>query len=475
MNGFQMDVLLLSLADMMDENLKEKEYDPNQTAMPPLGLLYLAQVLVDSGYIVKVYDQNVTGVKNEILMETVVKKYDPRVIGLSVCLHNYWTATDLIKRIRQWNPNCVLVAGNYMATFYPEQFMKENDVDFCIRGEGEYALLELVNSIFKNDHNSDQIKGLAFRDRDVIKTNQMGKHIEDVDKIPIPDRKLIDFNYRVQHKSTAIITSRGCPFGCTFCYFDGIMGKRWRPRSAKNVTDELVLLKGQGYKDILIGDSIFTLNKKRTYQLCSEIKRNRLDEMTYSADARIDVVDYNILRSLASVNFVQVLFGIESGNQRILDYYHKGIKIDQIQRVVKTANKARMESVAGTFIVGAPDETLEEVKNTIRFALKLDLSFVVFQILNTIPISPIYHDLVAKGYYTPRDDDWKRSIHVVDYSPKAVPKKDLIALMNDGFVRFWTDPRRMFKLVWNSLSRDVYLRYAVNMLREPKLTRRDTR
>jgi anaerobic magnesium-protoporphyrin IX monomethyl ester cyclase len=353
--------------------------------------------------------------------------------------------------------------------------MKENSVDFCIRGEGEYALLDLVNSIFKNNRNYGDITGLVFRERNLIKSNQMGKYIEDVDKIPIPDRKMIDFNYRLQHKSTAIISSRGCPFGCTFCYFDKIMGKKWRPRSVKNVIEELVLLKSQGYKDILIGDSIFTLNKKRTYQLCSEIKRNRLDEMAFSGDARIDVVDYNVLRSLASVNFVQILFGIESGNQRILDYYHKGIKIDQIKQVVKTANKARLDSVAGTFIVGAPDETLEEVTNTIKFANKLDLSFVVFQILNTIPISPIYHDLVAKGYYTPRDDDWKRSILVVDASPKAVPKMDLIALMNDGFVRFWTNPRRILKLVWNSLSRDVYLRYAVNLFREPRLTKRESR
>nr|MDO8117272.1 radical SAM protein [Candidatus Sigynarchaeota archaeon] len=467
-----MDVLLLNLADMVGENLEEKEYNSNQTAMPPLGLLYLAQVLVDNGYVVKVYDQNVTGVKNEVLIDTIVKKNNPMIIGLSVCLHNYWTASDLIKRVRLWNPNCVLVAGNYIATFYPEQFMKENDVDFCIRGEGEYAFLELVNLIMKKKQTIDNIKGLVFRERNVIKSNQMGRHIENVDALPIPDRKLIDFNYRLQHKSTAIITSRGCPFGCTFCYFDGIMGKKWRPRSVKSVVDELVLLKSEGYKDILIGDSIFTLNKNRTFQLCAEIKKNYLDEMTFSADARIDVVNYNILRSLAQVNFIQILFGIESGNQRILDYYHKGIKLEQIKNAVKTANKARLESITGTFILGAPDETLQEMINTIRFANELELSFVVFQILNTIPISPIYQDMVAKGYYKPRDDDWKRSIHVVDVSPEAVPKKHVVKLMNEGFVHFWTNPRRMLKMVLNTFTRDAYLRYAIGLINGPGRTRR---
>ncbi|MEX2681054.1 MAG: radical SAM protein [Candidatus Sigynarchaeota archaeon] len=312
-----------------------------------------------------------------------------------------------------------------------------------------------------------------FRERNVIKSNQMGSLIENIDALPIPDRKLIDYNYKLQHKSTAIITSRGCPFGCTFCYFDGIMGKRWRPRSVKSVVDELVLLNSEGYKNILIGDSIFTLNKKRTYHLCAEIKKNHLDEMAFSADARIDVVDYNILRSLAQVNFIQIIFGIESGTQRILDYYHKGITLEQIRNAVKTANKARLESITGTFIFGAPDETSQEIANTIRLANELELSFIVFQILNTIPISPIYHDLVVKGYYKPRDDDWKRSIHVVDVSPEAVPKKHLAKLINDGFVQFWTNPRRVLKMVWNSFTRDAYLRYAMNLMNRPIRTIRD--
>jgi anaerobic magnesium-protoporphyrin IX monomethyl ester cyclase len=461
-----MDVLLFCLADMVDEQYQPKRYEANQKGLPPLGLLYIAQVLSNKGYSVKVYDQNVTGVPNDELLETIIKKNDPHVIGFSLLIHNYFTTSDLVCKVKAWNPNLTIVAGNYIPTFYPDQLMKADPgVDFCIRGEGEFSFLNLVDHVFKNKTNLHEISGLSYRENGITKSTLIQGHVKNLDEIPIPDRKLVDFNYRLQQKSTSMITSRGCPFKCTFCYFEGIMGHVWRPRSVKNIMDEILMLNEQGYKEVLVGDSNFVLNKKRTLELCAEMKRNQVDDMTFSGDTRVDRVDYNILRSMVKAHFGQLLFGIESGNQRILNYYCKGTTIDQIKQAVKTAKKAQFDVIFGSFIVGAPDETADEIITTLKFANKLDLTFAAFQVLNTLPISPIYRDIVNRGYYKPKDDDWKRWIEVPDVSPVAVPKHRLTRLMDEGFAQFWSNPKRIFQFVKQALVQDTYMDYTLATLK----------
>jgi anaerobic magnesium-protoporphyrin IX monomethyl ester cyclase len=140
-----------------------------------------------------------------------------------------------------------LVAGNYIPTFYPDQLMSaDRGVDFCIHGEGEFSFLNLVDHVFKNNTSLQEISGLSYRENGIIKSNPIQGHIKALDEIPIPDRKLVNFNYRLQQKSTSMITSRGCPFKCTFCYFEGIMGHVWRPRSVKNIMEEILMLDEQG-------------------------------------------------------------------------------------------------------------------------------------------------------------------------------------------------------------------------------------
>ncbi|NVM30179.1 MAG: cobalamin B12-binding domain-containing protein [Candidatus Helarchaeota archaeon] len=460
-----MDILLLNLANLVDEQ-GEREYLVKQIAVPPLGVLYLGQVLSDNGYSVKVYDQAVTGEKNTELMK-LIQKLNPKIVGFSVLLDNLWTTADLLKRLKAWNPNIVTIAGNYFATFFPEKLMKELDFDYCIRGEGEYILLNLVNHLFKKKQNVKEIKGLTFRENNIIKSTPAADKIKNLDELPIPDRKLIDFNYHLQHKSTSILSSRGCPFKCRFCFFSAVLGKEWRPRSASNVIEEIKLLKDQGFKDILFVDDNFTLNKKRTFKICAEIKRNQLDDINFSGDCRIDNAAYDMLRALVSINYKKVVFGIESGTQRILDYYMKGITINQIEQAIKTAKKARMEIIYGSFVLGAPDETFAEAAATVKFANKLDLSFVVFQILETIPITSIYQELIERELYTPNDDDWKKSLQVSDICPTSVPTKVISKLINEGFVRFF-NKRYLIKLIFDALKNDYYVDIIIQSIKNFK-------
>lgn len=458
-----MDVLLLNLANFIDEQGQPRETPVSRVAASSLGVLYLGQVLHNNGYEVKTFDQNVSDTSNNELMK-IIKKLDPRIVGFSMLIHNFWTTMDLLKQIKQWNPNIYTVAGNYFATFYPERVLNEMEMDFCIKGEGEYSLLELVNRLFKNKTNYGDINGLTYRENGIVKSTPPAALIKDIDQIPIPDRKLLDYNYKLQDELAIILSSRGCPFRCRFCYFNALLGTTWRARSEANVVEEIKQLKDQGFKRIHFVDANFTINRKRVFRLCAEIKRNKLDDLFYYGDSRVDRASKDLFRALVSINLKMTSLGLESGNQRILDYYTKGITLDQIKRAVKTANKAGIEYIVGSFILGAPDETFAEVLHTIKFAEKLDLSFVLYQILNIVPILPIYQDIVDKGYYTPVDDDWKRSLDVPDVVSTAVPKKVLLQLIEEVFTRFF-NKRRITKYLFRTLRSDYYINAVIQLIR----------
>ncbi|NVM52296.1 MAG: B12-binding domain-containing radical SAM protein [Candidatus Helarchaeota archaeon] len=454
---------MLTLTDVVNEKGQEVEYLIPQILVPPLGLLYIGQILSDNGYNVKVYDHTVTGDSNSTIMK-LIKKLDPKIVGFSMMVDNIWTTIDLMKRLKSWNPNITTVAGHILASFFPEKMMKEIDFDFCVRGEGEYTFLNLVDYLFKKKTDFKEIKGIAYRENGTIKTTSLPEQVKNIDELPIPDRKLIDFNYGLSHKSTSMMTSRGCPFKCRFCVNSIVMGKAWRPRSAKNVVEEIKLLKDEGYKDIFFIDDNMTLSKKRTFQICAGIKRDQLDDIQYTGNCRVDNVSLTLFRALVSCNFKEILFGLESGVQRILDYYKKGITVSQIEQAIKTAKKSGLEIIFGSFVFGAPDETYTEALQTLKLALKLKLHYMVLQILVVIPMSPIYQELVDKKLYTPREDDWKRVFNVPEICPTAIPMEKLVRIIDEGFIHSFKK-RGLIKYIFDALKNTYYLDNVINSIR----------
>lgn len=450
-----MDILLINLNNFIDEHGQESKFRVKQVGSPPLGLLYVAQLLLENSYNVKVYDQNVTVAENFEVLK-LIKKLNPKIVGFSVLLDNLWTVKDIQEKLKKWNPNIITVAGNYFATFFPEKLMREIDFDFCIRGEGEFTFLSLVEHLDKKRVNFHEIKGLTFRENNVIKSTPLPEKLTNLDKLPIPNRKLIEFNPGLAGKSTSILSSRGCPFQCRFCTFSIVMGRKWRPRSVKNVVEEIKLLKDQKYKDIAFIDDNFTLNKKRIFRLCAEIKRNQLDNLRFVGDCRVDNATFDILRALVTAHFIQIVFGIESGTQRILDYYNKRITLAQIKQAVKNADKTRLEFIYGSFLLGAPSETLSEVRDTIKFANKLNITIPIFQILYANPISPIYRELVEKGQYLPQEDDWKKVFKIPDISPTSLPIKVLMRLIEEE-VNQILGKRRIIHHLFKALKYKYYI------------------
>jgi len=204
---------------------------------------------------------------------------------------------------------------------------------------------------------------------------------------------------------------------------------------------ELEYLQSEGYEQFLFADDNFTLDAKRVSKLCRSIKKAGMD-IDWLCDSRVDHVSYDMFREMANAGCRCLFFGIESANQRILDYYRKGITPEQSEKAVRKARKAGVDVIVGSFIVGAPDETRREVINTLKFANRLDLDVPDVNILGAHVGTDIWDDLVAKGLLN-EDEQWEDEICIPRDVPTPVPYEEVRNLVFEYFRAFYLNPRQL--------------------------------
>ena len=418
------------------------------TAWPPLGILYCAGVLMNEGIEVSILDQPAKGYSVNQTLDWV-KKEDPDILGFSVLLSAAKEAPKIAEQVKAENPNITIVFGNYHATFNAERILRKYPfVDIVARGEGEYTSLELAKCLEK-DGNLDQVEGITYRKRGRIVSTPDRPLIKKVDDIPFPDRNLTGTKYtstifgiKVNTKKfTTLVSSRGCPFRCSFCGIRKFARGMWRPRSVENVIEELELLQSEGYEQFLFADDNFTLNAKRVSKLCRRIKEERMD-IEWFCDSRVNHVSYDMFREMVRAGCRCLFFGIESANQRILDYYKKGITPEQSESAVRKARKAGMDIIVGSFIVGAPDETRCEIVNTLQFANKLDIDVPDVNILGAHTGIDIWNDLVARGLID-EEKYWETGVCVPKDLPTPVPYEEVRSLVYGYFRAFYLRPKQL--------------------------------
>ena len=418
------------------------------TAWPPLGILYCAGVLREGGIEVSLLDQPA---KRFSLDQTVnwVKKEDPDIIGFSVLLSTAKEAPKIAERVKAENPNITVVFGSHHATFNAERILKKYPfVDIVVRGEGEHTSLEIARCLEKQ-RELDKVEGVTFRKNGRIVSNPDRPLNKDVDALPFPDRDLAGVQYKSaifgvkinSRKFTTILSSRGCPFNCSFCGIRKFTRRAWRPRSVENVMAELEYLQSEGYEQFLFADDNFTLNAKRVSKLCRSIKKEGMD-IEWFCDSRVDHVSYDMFRDMVNAGCRCLFFGIESANQRILDYYRKGITPEQSEKAVRKARKAGIDIIVGSFIVGAPDETQREIINTLQFANKLDIDVPDVNILGAQTGTDIWNDLVAKGLLN-ENEQWEDEICIPRDVPTPVPYEEVRSLIFEYFRAFYLNPRQL--------------------------------
>jgi anaerobic magnesium-protoporphyrin IX monomethyl ester cyclase len=444
-----------------NEGIDEREGRKSIAAFPPLSLLYLAGALKEIGVEASILDQPALGLTVE---ETVrwVEKENPDVLGFSTLTSSGQTAARISNKVKEKRPDVTTVFGNHNATFNAERILRKYpSVDIIVRGEGERTVVELAECL-KSEGDLKNIRGINFRNEGKMVSTPDQPLIKDLDSIPFPDRKLIDADYHcviaganiAPKKFTSIVTSRGCVYNCRFCSCTEIAKNRWRPRSAENTVEELQLLSGEGYKQLIFVDDAFTMNPKRVIEICRGIRREKLD-LEWICEGRVDICSYDMLHEMVQAGCKVLYLGIENANQRILNYYNKRVTPEQSETAVRTAKKAGVDVVAGSFIIGAPDETREEMWNTVKFAQRVPIDIPQFNILGAHPGNDIWNEFVAKGFLDP-EKWWEKGVAVSEVYPYAkVSRDEIMQIMHDAFFQHVYRPGFLMKQVVKTL-RSLY-------------------
>jgi anaerobic magnesium-protoporphyrin IX monomethyl ester cyclase len=444
-----------------NEGIDEREGRKSITAFPPLSILYLAAVLKEMGAEISVLDQPALGLTVEEAVQWV-KKENPDILGFSTLTSSGQTAALISTKVKEENPNVTIVFGNHHATFNAERILnKYPAVDIVVRGEGEKTIAELA-SCLENGGDLKKVRGINFRNEGKIVTTPDQFLIRDLDSLPFPDRDLLDVDYHcviaganiAPRKFTSIVTSRGCIYNCRFCSCREIAKNRWRSRSVANTVKEMQFLASEGYKQLILVDDAFTMNPKRVIEICRGIRKERLD-LEWICEGRVDICSYDMMHEMVRAGCRVLYLGIENANQRILDYYNKSITPRQSETAVRSAKKAGVDVVAGSFIIGAPDETREEMWQTVKFAQRVPLDIPQFNILGAHPGNDIWNEFVAMGFLDP-EKWWEKGVAVCDVYPYAkVSRNEIMQIMHDAFFQHVYRARYLLKQAASTL-RSLY-------------------
>jgi radical SAM superfamily enzyme YgiQ (UPF0313 family) len=411
--------------------------------VPPLGLAYLAAVLRQAGYEVKIKDAFAEGLGWEAL-GAYLAGMRPDILGLSSMAPTIDLAYKTVQLARPYAKHIVM-GGPQISVLGQAIFQQCPELDFGVIGEGEETMVELVGALAAG-RSPEGIPG-------VISPDFQGpprKLIEDLDSLPFPARELLPsglYKYPfARHKRvTTLFTSRGCPYQCIFCD-KSVFGSRWRARSAENILSELdEIVHRHHINSIIIYDDLFTLKKKRVQEICDGIIR-RGYQLDWKCEGRVDLVDLETLNLMKRAGCSMIAYGVESGNQIGLDYLNKKTKLEQIRRAFSLTHQAGIETMA-YFILGIPVESFADELETIRFAKEINPTYVQFSSLSPYYGTRLYQEATEKNWFhqveahNPMDKDLQRPVVL---SPQWSPE-DLQRIMRQAHLSFYLRPGYIFK------------------------------
>lgn len=421
----------------------------------PLNLAYLASYVREKRAQTQVSIIDAEGLELQLpVLYDQVDKFSPDIIGITCPTPVHWIVKAICSELKKRDRDVIIVLGGPHPTALPHDTLTEMEADVVVIGEGEETFVELINAI-DNDLALDSISGLAFKEGNEVKINPRRDLIKDLDALPFPAKDLLPLeNYYLpptkrirSERATNMVTSRGCPFNCTFCMARTIWGRQTRLRSIENVLDE-IQENVELYKltEFSFHDELFTIKKSRVIEFCKGVIGRGLD-ISWVCQARAGTVDREMLRFMKKAGCGKIAFGFESGNQRILDMM---CKKETLQSAVESARLCRESGigVAGAFILGHPGETAESIQDTIRFAIELNIDTAAFFIAIPYPGTDLY-DMAIKNGYLQKEVDWKQFAPVSNLeSPMTIPTLSLEELQKwkrKAYRSFYLRPRYIYR------------------------------
>jgi len=352
-------------------------YPFSEIPILPMGISYVAAILEHNGHEVQILDLLVSRYSKEKIRDKI-EEYQPDIVGVTSVTLNYPVASDILKYTKSVDKDIITIIGGPHVTFAAMETLTEAPwIDIVVRGEGEMTMLDIVNGKKLAD-----IDGIAYRDH-AIKLTKERSLIENLDELPFPAKHLFPLSrYLALDVHASILTGRGCPFNCVFCVGSKMGGRRVRYRNPKLIADEVEQAVTSGFKEINFEDDHLTLNHKHLNSLCDEVIARGL-KFNWSAFSRVDTVNPEILRKMKQAGCTWLLYGVESGNQEILDLIKKKITLEKVKEAIGMAKEAGINIIA-SFIIGLPGETAETLKQTMQFARGLGTSYG-FNVLSPFP------------------------------------------------------------------------------------------
>jgi len=419
-----MDVLLANAP--VDKRTKHSRLSP------PLGLGYVAAVLLKNGYSVSAEDFNVSTFTPG-RAAGILRQRSPRILGISVNTETYLNGLKLAAVAKQVDPAIAVVMGGPHASVMYGEVAAQKDVDVVVRGEGEYTMLELANCLIRKQGRLAEVGGIAYREAGRLVVTPKRPFVRDPDELPFPAREL--FPLPMYEQPGQVLMSRGgCPFNCVFCAVNNIWEGGRRFRSPENVLREILYInETMGIGDIGFADDTFTLNRERVLELC-QMSEELASRFTWgwTCTTRADLVDGELLGAMRAAGCYRITFGVETGSQEILDSIGKRITLDQIRSAVGAALDLRM-GVLCSFMFPHPWDTEETVREQKAFMKELvDMGATVTMALTTPFPGTDYYDRREELGIRILSDRWDEfdAKHLI-IATRNLPEERLQALLEE--------------------------------------------
>lgn len=390
-------VLLIRYHDVTHVNTRlPASLNKAQGIYPPLGIAYIAAKLEESGYEANIIDSQAENLTSQETKKRI-EKVEPDVVGVTAMTPTIQGALEILRLTKEINREIVTVMGGPHLSAYPRETVSNRFVDYAVIGEGEYATVELMEAL-EGKRQLTEVKGLVFKKNNQVHINTLREPNKDLDSLPFPARHLLPTEKYtcviMEHPMTTMITARGCPFSCSFCFKDKYL-QAYRMRSVKSVVDEMEeCMSTHKVKEIGFYDDCFP-NKKHLIALCNEIISRGLD-VHWETPQRADLVDRKLLYLMKSAGCIRIRYGVESGNQRILDLMNKGTTKDQIEKAFGWTREAGLETFA-YFMIGYLSETESTVRDTIEFAKKLNSDWAMFTVATPLPTTKLMEQVSGEN------------------------------------------------------------------------------
>jgi anaerobic magnesium-protoporphyrin IX monomethyl ester cyclase len=404
---------------------------PQVMGFPPIGIMTLSAVLKRAGHDCFLFDQAHPGTPNNVILSEM-RRIEPHLVGLSfLSTTSYPYAKILARQIRAADPHVKIAFGGVFVSLNAPLVKRQvPEVDFVCRGDGEQLILDLLERL----HDPETVTGVTWQKDGAIQHNPNRVPERNLDQWPFPDRSSLPLDFVESmpldvpavlslDRFTTMQTSRGCPWPCVFCDIPIFNEGKWRARSAGHVVQEMTQLQKDGYGSVYFVDDHFLLQPKRIRAICDGINDNGIT-IQWGCEGRVDSVCMDLFPAMAKAHCRTLMFGIESGSQKILDRLKKEQTLQQIEIAVNRAKDAGIEIVHGFFVVGIPDETEEDLRATFRFASKLRIDTFGFNRLCVYRGTPLWQEYVKRGLVNDATD-WYKYFKCTSIDPTCLPGEEV--------------------------------------------------